>query len=164
MKWLSVPLSTVVRNVIMNHFQALALHKTKHHTAFLHTYVDRKFVHWSHTESNKLRNTGYAVYQDTQTSYLDFLITWKTFTLSIKVHRNPATYSSNHLPHVKAGDIQSLRNRATIICQGNQDLTYEMDQPIYYLPLSRGLSGYWARRRVVDSRGPVLVGGLSVNK
>jgi hypothetical protein len=29
---------------------------------------------------------------------------------------------------------------------------------------ARGLSGYQARRRVVDSRGPVLVAGLSLNK
>jgi hypothetical protein len=30
--------------------------------------------------------------------------------------------------------------------------------------LSRGLSGYRAHRRVADSRGPVLVAGLSLNK
>jgi hypothetical protein len=29
---------------------------------------------------------------------------------------------------------------------------------------SRGLSGYRARWRVADSRGPVLVAGLSLNK
>jgi hypothetical protein len=29
---------------------------------------------------------------------------------------------------------------------------------------TRGLSGYRARRRVADSRGPVLVAGLSLNK
>jgi hypothetical protein len=29
---------------------------------------------------------------------------------------------------------------------------------------TRGLSGYRARRRVADSRGPVLVAGLSPNK
>ena len=28
MKWLRVVLSTIVRNMIVNHFQALALHKT----------------------------------------------------------------------------------------------------------------------------------------
>jgi hypothetical protein len=34
---------------------------------------------------------------------------------------------------------------------------HQEDQP-------QGLSGYRARRRVVDSRGPVLVAGLSLNK
>jgi hypothetical protein len=29
---------------------------------------------------------------------------------------------------------------------------------------SRGLSGYRERRRVADSRGPVLVAGMSLNK
>jgi hypothetical protein len=29
---------------------------------------------------------------------------------------------------------------------------------------TRGLSGYWARWWVADSRGPVLVAGLSLNK
>jgi hypothetical protein len=29
---------------------------------------------------------------------------------------------------------------------------------------TRGLSGYRARRRVTDSRGPVFVAGLSLNK
>jgi hypothetical protein len=30
--------------------------------------------------------------------------------------------------------------------------------------MTRGLSGYRARRRVADSRGPLLVAGLSLNK
>jgi hypothetical protein len=34
----------------------------------------------------------------------------------------------------------------------------------YLVRLSRVLSGYRARRRMADSRGPVLVAGLSLNK
>jgi hypothetical protein len=34
----------------------------------------------------------------------------------------------------------------------------------FVIVVSRGLSGHRARRRVADSRGPVLMAGLSLNK
>jgi len=127
MKWLRVAFSTAVRNMIINHFQALVLHKTRHNPAFLHTFFDRKFVH-CHVLGLTSCVTLAIQFTKTckQTSYLAFLITRKTFTLSTKVDRNLTAYCSYHLPHVKAGDIQSLHYRATIICQGNQNLTSEM--------------------------------------
>ena len=59
----------------MNHFQELALHKTKHNPAFSHTYFDPKFVHWLRTGSNKLQ--GFFKHVNSLTLAIQFRIRFR---------------------------------------------------------------------------------------
>ena len=129
----------------MDHSQTLAVDKMKQNPSLWLTYVDDKFVVWSH-EPNKLHfwthlkilRLAIQFPVDKQThniiSSWDILITWKNFTMPTRVYRNPThkghyiNYCSNHLLNVQAWDIQSLCNRATFICQGNQDVKEKLDK------------------------------------
>jgi hypothetical protein len=69
---------------------------------------------------------------DNAIAFLDVLVVWEKTTLTTRVYRKPThtgrylTFNSNHLPHVKRGLIQSLRNRASTICQERHDLVKEI--------------------------------------
>jgi hypothetical protein len=69
---------------------------------------------------------------DSAIVFFDVLVIREEMTLAIKVYRKPTytgryfNFKSNHLPHVKRGLIQSLHNRASTICQEQQDLVKEI--------------------------------------
>jgi hypothetical protein len=56
-----------------------------------------------------------------------------------------------------------FRNKGPNLIESVSDVLREMGNETNR-HRSRGMSGYRARRRVADSRGPVLVAGLSPNK
>jgi hypothetical protein len=67
---------------------------------------------------------------ETETDCLDVLVIREETTLAAKVYRKPTHtgryLNFNHPPHVKRGLIQSLHNRASIICQERQNLDKEI--------------------------------------
>jgi hypothetical protein len=80
--------------------------------------------------------------------FLDVLVTRKETTLVTKVYRKPThtgrylNFKSNHPPHVKRGLIQSLFNRASIICQERQDLLHEIKDLRHDLQLNGYPQGF----------------------
>jgi hypothetical protein len=76
---------------------------------------------------------------DSVIPFLDVLVIRKEMTLATKVYRKSThtgrflNFYSNHPPHVKRGLIQSLRGRASTICQVRQDLFNEISSLRRYL-------------------------------
>ena len=73
--------------------------------------------------------------------------------------KNTTTYEINKI-------INSLKSKTSYGYDEISDKILKVSAPFILSPLTytaRGLSGYRARRRVADSRRPVLMAGLSLN-
>jgi hypothetical protein len=128
-------LSPIVSNIFMEHFEELALDSAQYKPSLWLRYVDDTFVVWPHgpqrwqnflNHLNSLRHSilfTMEIESGSAIPFLDVLVIRKAISLATKVYREPThtgryrNFRSNHPPHVKRGLIQSLHNRASIICQ-----------------------------------------------
>ena len=137
------PLSPVVANIYMEHFEEMALDTaTKRPSTWLR-YVDDTFVVWTGDRTeleeflvhlNSLRNSiqfTMEVEENSSLPFLDVLVTKNGSGLKTSVYRKKTHtdryihYTSNHHPAVKEGTIRCLATRATRICIDPDTLTDE---------------------------------------
>ena len=130
------PLSPVVANLFMEHFEKKVLDKTPHKPALWLRYVDDTFVIWPHGKdklesflselNNAHPNIKFTCEMETNGSipFLDVLVTRKNDgTLGHKVYRKPThtgrylNAHSHHHPAQKRGIIATLATRARRICE-----------------------------------------------
>jgi hypothetical protein len=134
-------LSPIVSNIFMGHFEKLVLDSTQHKPSVWLRYVDDTFVVWLHdpewlqdllSHLSSLRPSiqfTTKIESDSAIVFLDVLVIREETTLTTKVYRK-LTHTDQYLNfnsnHVKRGLIQSLHNRASTICQEQQDLFNEI--------------------------------------
>jgi hypothetical protein len=137
-------LSPIISSIFMKHFKKLALYLVQHKPLLWFWYVDGTFRVWPHgpewlqnflSHLNSLRpSTQFTreIESDSAIPFVDVLISSRKMTLATKVYLKPThtdqylNFKCNHLLHVKRGLIQSLYNRASTICQEQQDLFNEI--------------------------------------
>ena len=137
------PLSPVVANIYMEHFEEMALNTaTKRPSTWLR-YVDDTFVVWNGdrnelneflTHLNSLRSSiqfTMEIEDNNSLPFLDVLVTKNDSGLRTSVYRKRTHtdryihHTSNHHPAVKEGTIRCLANRAERICIDRDTLADE---------------------------------------
>jgi hypothetical protein len=136
-------LPPVVSNIFMEHFEEIAMDTTDYkHTKWFRYVVT--FVVWPHGPTrlqqflhhlNSLRptiNFTMEVEANNTLLFLDALVMKRGPKLATRVCRKLTHtgcylhFKSNHPHHVKRGVVQSLINRAKVICQDQKDLDNEI--------------------------------------
>ena len=128
------PLSPIVANLYMEHFERIALDSSPLQPKLWLRYVDDTFGIWPHGQSTlqpfleHLNSTRTSIQftmeeeQDEQIAFLDMLVKRTDDRISTTVHRKRThtdrylNYHSHHHPRVMMGDIKCLRDRASKIC------------------------------------------------
>ena len=136
------PLSPVVANIYMEHFEELALESAEFKPATWLRYVNDTFVIWNEGRDkllvflehlNSIRPSiqfTMELEDDRKLPFLDVMVTRCEDRLSTSVYRKKTHtdryihFLSNHHDRVKRGVIQCLRSRATRICEA-KDLEAE---------------------------------------
>ena len=136
------PLSPVVANIYMEHFETLAIESAKFKPATWLRYVDDTFVIWNEGQDklhsflehlNSMRPSikfTMEVEEDRKLPFLDVMVTRNEERLVTSVYRKKTHtdryihFTSNHDDRVKRGVIRCLRSRATRICEA-EDLEAE---------------------------------------
>nr|CAH7743508.1 unnamed protein product [Callosobruchus chinensis] len=128
------PLSPVIANFYMEHFEKKAISSAEHKPSVWYRYVDDTFVVWKRGEE-KLKlflehlnsqhpNIKFTMEleENNQLAFLDVLVMRQQGRLNHKVYRKPTHTDrylhklSNHHPTQKAGIIKTLSERAKRIC------------------------------------------------
>ena len=136
------PLSPVIANIYMEHFEALAIESAKFKPATWLCYVDDTFVVWNEGKDklhsflehlNSVRPSikcTMEVEEDRKLPFLDVLVTGNEDGLVTSVYRKKTHtdqyihFTSNHDDRVERGVIRCLRSRAMRICEA-EDLEAE---------------------------------------
>ena len=136
------PLSPVVANIYMEHFEELALESAEVKPATWLCYIDDTFVVWNEGRDklldflehlNSIRPSiqfTVELEENRKLPFLDVKVTRRDDRLSTSVYRKKTNtdryihFSSNHHDRVKCGVIQCLRYRAIRICEA-EDLEAE---------------------------------------
>jgi hypothetical protein len=153
----------------MEHFEKLALDSAQHKPPLWLQYVDDTFVVWPHgpewlqnflCQLSSLRPSiqfTMEIESDSAIPFLEVLVVRKEMILATEVYRKPThtgrylNFYSNHLPHAKRGLIQSLRSRASTICQVRQDLFNEISSLRRFLQFNGYPQGFIDS--VINSKG-----------
>ena len=132
------PLSPVVANIYMEHFEELALESAESKPATWLRYVDDTFVIWNKGRDklldflehlNSIRPSiqfTMELEEDRKLPFLDVMVTRRDDRLSTSVYRKQTHtdryihFSSSHHDKVKRGVIQCLRSRAVRICEAEE--------------------------------------------
>ena len=137
------PLSPVLANIYMEHFEEMALGSTPVKPSMWLRYIDDTFILWPHQEDVKiLMNHVNSIRpsiqftiekeQDNKLSFLDVLITRTEYGFSTSVYHKPTftrqylNFYSHHPYNVKKGIVRCLQHRAKAI-SSNKVYQKEMD-------------------------------------
>jgi hypothetical protein len=137
-------LSPVVSNIYMEFFETLSLHGWDMKPSLWLRCVDDTFIIWKHgvkylqslldylSSLRKSIKFSMEVESNGSLLFLNVFVTKKGDILHSAVYRKPTHtgrylhFDSNHPVHVKRGVVESLVNRANVLCQNEQDLKAEM--------------------------------------
>lgn len=128
------PLSLIIANIYMEHFELVALDSAPLRPKLWLRYVDDTFVIWPHNQTNlahflehlnSIREfIQFTMEQESegQIAFLDVLVKGSGKLMSTSVHRKKThtdrylNFRSHHHPRVLSGVIKCLHNRAIKIC------------------------------------------------
>ena len=131
------PLSPIVANIYMEHFEELALRTAQLQPRVWKRYVDDTFVIWQHgahtvesflTHLNGQRDSikfTMEKEQDNQIAFLDVMVRKDGANMTTSVYRKKThtdrylNFHSHHHPKVLTGVVKCLRNRAFRVCDSN---------------------------------------------